>query len=152
MTAAVHSEDSADPTRALPWALVLLTLLYGLSSLGHFSHNAEFICEYPNLPASFTRLRIYLVWGAITAVGLLGVGLLVRRAGRPTAGLLVIGLYTAMGFDGLGHYVYAPMELHSAMANATILGEVAAAALLLAAVLHRLARPLRAGHHIAGPA
>ena len=117
--------------------LLVLTVAYFLTSLGHFSHNAEFICEYPNLPAWLTRAQVYAVWAAITSVGALGL-LLMRRRFMAT-GLLLVAVYAAMGFDGLGHYAVAPIALHPLMANVTILSEVAAASLLLPVALWLLA-------------
>jgi hypothetical protein len=35
----------------LPKPFVVLVVAYFLTSLGHFAHNAEFICEYPNPPS-----------------------------------------------------------------------------------------------------
>lgn len=117
-----------------------LVAAYFFASLGHFTHNAEFICEYPSLPAWLTRAQIYAVWAANTAVGVLGLCLLHKR--RLAAGLVLVAVYAALGFDGLGHYALAPMELHPLVANVTILSEVAAAALLLAMTLYLLARQL----------
>lgn len=85
---------------------------------------------------------MYGFWLALTAVGVLGLALV--RAGRKSLGLLVIGAYAALGFDGLGHYALAPIALHTLVANITILSEVAAAALLLAATAALLVRHLRA--------
>lgn len=124
-------------TARLPKMLLALTTAYFLTSLGHFSHNAEFICEYPNLPAWLTRAQVYGVWAAITSVG--ATGLLLMRKKFMAAGLLLIAVYAALGFDGLGHYALAPMELHPLMANVTILSEVIAAALLLPVALWLLA-------------
>jgi hypothetical protein len=123
-------------TRSLK-VLLALTAAYFLTSLGHFSHNAEFICEYPNLPAWLTRAQVYAVWAAITSVGV--VGLLLMRKKYMATGLLLMAVYAALGFDGLGHYAVAPMELHPLMANVTVLSEVIAAALLLPVVLWLLA-------------
>jgi hypothetical protein len=54
----------------------------------------------------------------------------------------VLACYAALGFDGLGHYAVAPMAWHTWGANATILSEVAAAAVLLLATLWTmLSRP-----------
>jgi hypothetical protein len=122
---------------SIPKVFFALTAAYFLTSLGHFSHNAEFICEYPNLPAWLTRAQVYAVWAAITSVGV--VGLILMRKKYMAAGLLLMAVYAAMGFDGLGHYAVAPIELHPLMANVTILSEVAAAALLLPVVLWLLA-------------
>lgn len=121
----------------IPKILLALTTAYFLTSLGHFSHNAEFICEYPNLPAWLTRAQVYAVWAAITSVGV--VGLLLIRKRFMASGLLLMAVYAVMGFDGLGHYALAPIELHPLIANVTILSEVVAAALLLPVVLWLLA-------------
>lgn len=129
---------------SLPKLLFALTAVYFLASLGHFSHNAEFICEYPNLPAWLSRAKVYAAWAAITSVG--GLGLFLIRKRLIAAGLVLIAVYAALGFDGLGHYSVAPMELHTFTANLTILSEVAAAAVLLVVALHLLAGQLR--HHV----
>lgn len=135
---------------SLPRLFVVLMVAYFLTSLGHFSHNAEFICEYPNLPASLTRAKVYIAWLAITSVGVLGILLLRRKS--VVAGLLLVAAYAALGFDGLGHYSVAPMALHPFAANLTILSEVAAAALLLAVTLCLLTLRLRYGHRRVGDA
>ncbi|WP_431096774.1 hypothetical protein [Polaromonas aquatica] len=119
--------------RHLPKSLLILTAAYFLTSLGHFSHNAEFICEYPNLPVWLTRAQVYAVWAGITSVGV--VGLLFMRKKFVATGLLLMAVYAAMGFDGLGHYALAPIEFHPLIANVSILSEVVAAALLLPVVL-----------------
>ena len=85
--------------------LLALTTAYFVTSLGHFSHNAEFICEYPNLPAWLTSAQVYAVWAAITFVG--ATGLLLMRKKFMATGLLLIAVYAALGFDGLGHYALA---------------------------------------------
>lgn len=126
-------------TRSLK-VLLALTAAYFLTSFGHFSHNAEFICEYPNLPAWLTRAQVYAVWAAITSVGALG--LLLMHKKLMAMGLALMAVYAALGFDGLGHYALAPIELHPLAANVTILSEVVAAALLLPVVLWLLASHL----------
>jgi hypothetical protein len=126
-----------------PKLMLVLTAAYFLTSLGHFSHNAEFICEYPNLPAWLTRAQVYGVWAAITSVGV--VGLLLMRKKFVAMGLLLMAVYAALGFDGLGHYALAPIEFHPLIANVTILSEVAAAALLLPVVLWLLASHMLRG-------
>ena len=125
----------------LPKPFILLVAAYFLTSLGHFAHNAEFICEYPNLPAWLTRAKVYAAWLAITAVGLVGF-ILIKNKLMP-AGLLLVAIYAALGFDGLGHYAVAPMALHTLGANITILSEVAAAALVLPATVYLLVSHLR---------
>ena len=46
--------------------------LYGVASLVHFGHNAEYIAFYPNMPAWLTREKVYLAWLAITGLGVSG--------------------------------------------------------------------------------
>ncbi len=129
------------PHTTLPKALVVCITLYFLASLGHFSHNAEFICEYPRLPSWLTSAKVYAAWAGVTAVGALG--LLLWRQRRHALGLVVLACYAALGFDGLGHYAVAPMAWHSWGANATILTEVAAGAVLLLVTLWTMASTQR---------
>ena len=113
------------PRRAIqmmPWFLAL----YAGASLLHFTHNAEYLAQYPNLPASWTRADVYLAWCCVTAVGLSGYVL--YRAGFPGAGVSLLAIYGGLGFDGLLHYTRAPISHHSAAMNFTIWVEVAAAA------------------------
>lgn len=119
-----------------------LALLYTGATTVHFIHNAELLSEYPNLPASLTRLGVYYAFMGVLAVG--AAGLTMYRFGWQRAGLLVIGVYAALGFDGLLHYTRAPFTDHSVGMNSTILFEVAAAAALLSAVVVTMAKRLRA--------
>jgi hypothetical protein len=123
--------------RASPLAGLLF--LYAAASLLHFAHNAEYLGDYPNLPAWLTRAGIYSAWGAETAIGVLGY-VLYRLEWR-TTGLILLGVYAGFGFDGLLHYTRAAFDSHTATMNFTIWLEVLAAALLLICVL-RLAFPL----------
>jgi hypothetical protein len=116
-------------SKPLTWLLGV----YGLASLAHFAHNAEYLHAYPNLPAWLSRFQIYGVWCGMTAVGLIGYAL--YRGGRPFVGLWLLMLYTALGFDGLLHYRRAPPAAHTLAMNLTIWSEVAAAALALMAVV-----------------
>ena len=116
-----------------------LLLLYLAASLLHFAHNAEYLADYPNLPAWLGRSDVYLVWIAQAAVGMCGYGL--YRRGRQLAGLLLIGVYAAAGLDGLLHYTRAPLAAHTPMMNFTIWFECVAAAVLLIAAAAALAKP-----------
>jgi hypothetical protein len=115
-----------------PWLGGLL-LLYLAASLVHFVHNAEYLGDYPNLPAWLGRADVYLAWLALAAVG--AAGWVLYRIGRRLAGLVLIGAYAAFGFDGLLHYTRAPFAAHTPAMNFTIWFEVATAALLLVGVL-----------------
>ncbi len=121
---------TADSSRA--WMSGLL-LLYLAASLLHFAHNAEYLADYPNLPAWLSQSDVYLVWLGQAAVGI--GGYMLYRTGWRLAGLLLIGVYAILGFDGLLHYTRAPLAAHTAAMNFTIWFEVAAAALLLISVL-----------------
>jgi hypothetical protein len=123
-------------------ALPGLLLLYGVASLVHFAHNAEFLADYPNLPTWLTRVQVYAVWIGITAIGV--IGYVLARARYPRAGLSLLTVYAVLGLDGLAHYGRAPFASHTAMMNFTILFEVGAAIAVLAAIVAIVARPARA--------
>jgi hypothetical protein len=118
--------------------LLALLLAYGLASLVHFSHNAEFVRDYPNLPAAWTRAGVYGAWLAVSAVGI--AGWLLLDSGFVRCGLFLLAVYAALGLDSLGHYVLAPLSAHTFAMNATILAEVTAAALVLIEVARQLVR------------
>ena len=124
--------------------LATLLLMYLAASLLHFAHNAEFLNDYPNLPAWLTRAGIYLAWTGQAAIGI--AGFVLFRAGWQLCGLALIGLYAALRFDGLLHYSRAPFDAHTAAMNFTIAFEVITAAVLLVvvscAVIKRLHRPV----------
>ena len=130
-----------------PALLVTLLAAYCLASLWHFVHNAEFLTAYPNMPAWISRFDVYAAWLGITAVGVVGLALL--RGRYDVAGFLLIAVYAAFGFDGLGHYALAPISAHTLTMNLTIWCEVAAAAALLGVTLHEL---FHAGRRRGGPA
>ena len=121
-------DTSSLASRALPWLL----LLYCGASVLHFTHNAEYLAEYPNLPEWISRASIYMAWCAISTIGLCGYVLF--RHGHTSLGLALLASYTAFGLDGLLHYGRAPMSSHTFGMNFTIWFEVVMAALSLAAV------------------
>ena len=121
--------------------LIVLLVVYGLASLVHFIHNAEYLSDYPGLPHAWTRAGVYFAWLAMTTVGIVGWILLAR--GLVLAGLSALAVYAALGLDSLGHYVVAPASSHSLAMNSTILLEVAAAALVMVEVMRLMAGRLR---------
>lgn len=127
----------AETSKALPWVMIL----YLAASLLHFAHNAEYLADYPNLPAWLTRSQVYVTWFCITAVGVLGY-ILYRRA-RQLTGLAVLAVYAVLGFDGLLHYSRAPFTAHTMAMNLTIWSEVVAAGLLLITVVGLAAKRLK---------
>jgi hypothetical protein len=122
------SVSAAGCASQLPWLLIL----YAAMSFWHFAHNAEFLAQYPNLPASWSRGEVYVAWCCATTLGVVGYVLYLR--GNRTVGLALLACYAVLGFGGLLHYTRAPLTRHSAMMNLTIWMEVAAAGLLLANV------------------
>jgi hypothetical protein len=68
--------------------LAILLLAYGVASLVHFMHNAEFLHDYPGLPRTWTHEGVYFAWMAMTAVGLAGWFLATR--GYAVVGLLAL--------------------------------------------------------------
>jgi len=114
----------------LPNPLWVVVGVYCVASLVHFSHNAEYIAFYPNMPTWLTRENVYLAWLAITGVGIIGAVL--GAAGWPMTAALFLALYGAFGLDGLGHYALALCSEHTLAMNFTIWFE-ALAGLSLAA-------------------
>jgi len=119
--------------------LLVALIAYGAASLLHFTHNAVFIDDYPNLPASLTSTRVILVWLAEAAMGVFGYVFL-TRGGPRLGGLSMIAVYALFGFDGFAHYSRAPMAAHTAMMNITIWAEALAAAALLLVVVYEFRR------------
>jgi hypothetical protein len=119
-------------------ALTVLLVVHAAASLFHYAHNAEFLAEYPNMPASVSRATIYAAWLGLTTVGALGYVLL--RLGHQLAGLALLAIYAVLGFDGFTHYGLAPASAHTAAMNASIWLEAATATLVLAAVASLIAR------------
>jgi hypothetical protein len=58
-------------------------------------------------------------------------GFVFYRGGFRRVGLTLLAIYGGLGFDGLLHYIRAPIAHHSAAMNFTIWVEVAAAAVFL---------------------
>jgi hypothetical protein len=123
--------------RRVPFALLSLAVLYCAASLIHFVHNAEYLAEYPSMPLWISRSTVYAAWCGITAIGI--AGLCVAYTRFAPIGFLLVAIYGAFGFDGLGHYALAPISSHTAVMNFTIWFEVVAAALLVAVALRRFA-------------
>lgn len=116
-------------SRLLPrytWAFVLA---YFVASLAHFAHNAESIAFYPGMPAWLTAQNVYVAWIGVTSVGV--VALAMFRLGFSITGALFLGLYGALGLDGLAHYTLALCSEHTVWANITIWSEAVAGVLLL---------------------
>ncbi len=132
-SAAHESHHSQQPL--LPPAVRGLALAYALASLLHFAHNAEFIAFYPGMPAWLTREAVYMAWLAVSAVGL--AGWLAGRLRWRAAGIALVGLYGALGLDGLGHYTLALCSQHTLATNLSIWAEalLGLALLLACAVL-----------------
>jgi hypothetical protein len=122
---------------------------FAAASLLHHAHNAAFLHDYPNLPVWLARTDVYLAWLAVTAVGVIGALLLLLGFRR--SGLCVLGLYGALGLDGLGHYALAPVADHTWMMNLTIALEVVTGALLLALALVLVLRASRPALPDSGP-
>jgi hypothetical protein len=114
------------------WLLVGL-IACTAATFSHHVHNAEFLGEYPNMPAWLTPPWVYAAWLGATALGIGGYFLV--RGGAQRVGRFALLAYAAYAMDGLLHYTRAPFSEHTAMTNVTILFEAAAAALLAGIVL-----------------
>lgn len=113
------------------------------ATLVHHAHNAEFLSEYPNMPASLTPAGVYLAWLGATAVGV--AGYLSVRLGYRVAGLVLLVIYGAYGLDGLVHYLLAPVSAHTPLMNLSIWLEAAAGTALLITLFRSLTPFLKKG-------
>jgi hypothetical protein len=113
------------------WLLVLV-LAYGAASLVHHVHNAILLDRYPNMPVFLSAAGVYAAWICVAAIG--GAGYLAYRRRHRAAGLILLGVYGALGLNGLAHYRLAPPAAHTWPMNLTIGLEVATAIVLLTAI------------------
>ena len=134
----IERPDRAALLSSLPRYVWILAATYFVASLAHFTHNAEYIAFYPNMPAWLTAEQVYLAWLAVTCIGVAALVLL--RLGLRAAGVAFVGLYGAFGLDGLAHYTLALCSEHTLATNITIWSEAVSGLLLLlvsAVVLYR---------------
>jgi len=113
--------SAASVASKFPDHLWWLVALYSVASLVHFSHNAEYIALYPNMPTWISRETVYVAWLGVAAVGLVS-GVLWMLGWRRLAAC-VLALYGALGLDGLAHYTLALCSEHSFAMNLTIWSE-----------------------------
>jgi hypothetical protein len=113
-------------------------LAYAAASLLHHVHNAEFLHEYPSMPAWLTPAGVYAAWLAVSLVGLAGYALF--RWKYRLAGLVLLGIYGALGLYGLAHYTVAPLSAHTLTMHLTIGAEAITAAMLMIAVILECSR------------
>lgn len=104
------------------------------ATLLHHVHNAEFLDQYPNLPARLSAPLVYAAWIIAAATGF--AGYVTFRAGHRQLGLGLVAVYGIYALDGLVHYALAPLAAHTVAMNATIWIEALAGAGLLAACGH----------------
>jgi len=140
-----HASMIRTSSARIPAYLLAALAIYCAASLIHFIHNAEYLSDYPNLPAWLSRAKVYLAWLAISSVG--ATGLLLMSSGFRLAGLALIAGYAALGFAGLDHYSLAPASAHTLAMNATIVFEVTAAAVLLVMTIALLFHVSRRSAH-----
>lgn len=122
----------------VPGHLWWLVVLYSVASLVHFSHNAEFIALYPNMPAWISRDTVYLAWLGVAAVGVASGIFWMLKWWRLAA--CVLALYGALGLDGFAHYTLALCSEHTLAMNLTIWLEALTGLTLAAASLWHMGR------------
>lgn len=109
-----------------------IALAHGAASFVHFAHNATYLEDYPNLPATFTVLNVYLTWILLAAVGV--TGFMIHKHRTNAIGLVILSIFGLSGFAGLLHYNQAPWSSHTSAMNVTILLESFTGVVMLAAV------------------
>ena len=128
----------------IPAHIWILVALYCAASLIHFTHNAEYIAFYPNMPAWLTREKVYIAWLAVTSVGAIGAAC--AAFGWRIAAALGLAVYGCLGLDGLGHYALALCSQHTFAMNFTIWFEVIAGLTLAAVCGWYVAQRVRLGN------
>ena len=68
--------------------LVGLLVLYSAASFLHFAHNAEYLGDYPNLPAWLTPSGVYFAWAGLASLGVVGLELYHRSCHIVVGGCL----------------------------------------------------------------
>jgi hypothetical protein len=120
-------------TKSTSSSLLICLSVYTVATALHYIHNAVFLSSYPNIPDWLSRAEVYSGLVVVIAIG--AVGCLLYLFGYRVMGLIVIGAYAALGFDGLAHYSLAPVSSHTFMMNLTILSETITALVLLTVVI-----------------
>ena len=105
------------PSPRLDRATLALLVAYAAASLLHHVHNAEYLQEYPNLPATLTRAGVYAAWLGEAVIGT--VGYLLLRLNQRKIGLGLIAVYALIGFGGLAHYLVAPELIAEQLAKSS---------------------------------
>jgi hypothetical protein len=124
-----HRTQHARALDAPPLWFWALFAAYSAASLAHFTHNAQYIAYYPNMPKWIGADTVYLAWLGVASVG--AAGLVARHLGFGRLALLCFFAYGALGLDGLAHYTLALCSEHTFMANLTIWSEVLTGLFLL---------------------
>jgi hypothetical protein len=124
------------------WALAAL---YGLCTFAHFTHHAEFLVYYPNLPEALTREVVYLLWMAVTVVGMAAVPF--SMLGMGVVAALLLALYGLLGLSGLAHYSLGAWEEHSLVANLLIVFQALSGLALAVKAVRETAKQTRRRPH-----
>jgi len=129
------------PVAPLSKPVLALVALYAVASLAHFAHNAEYIAFYPGMPGWLNPGKVYVAWLGVTLVGV--ASLVLGCSGFAASALVALGVYGALGLDGLGHYTLALCSEHTLVSNLTIWAEAVSGLVLLFTASILLGRRLR---------
>jgi len=121
---------------AIDRTLLTVVLACAAATLFHHVHNAEFLGDYPNMPAWLSPAGIYLTWLSATLVGV--AGYLLHGHGWRLTGKSFLLAYGCYCLDGLVHYALAPLAEHNAMMNLSIGMEAVTGVALLAVVVRKM--------------
>lgn len=116
---------------AVLWSL----MAFVAASFVHFTHNAEFLADYPHMPPWLTREGVYASWIAVAAIGVVGY---VLRRWNHALGSLLLAISGVSGVLVLTHYMNAGPSAHTTAMNVTIWMEAVTALALLIAVFRRV--------------
>lgn len=110
-------------------AIVIFSII--ITSI-HYTDNAIFIDRYPE-PKWITATGVYLTWGAMSLLGIVGCWL--YSQGKQWWSCFCLGIYSLTGLSSLSHYFYGEMSKFSPKMHAFIWFDFVAGALVIGFVL-----------------
>jgi hypothetical protein len=96
---------NSEPKRQLLLKILVLTCV--VSTAIHFTDNYLYIEQYPE-PDWITPPSVYISWTIGTIIGIVGYWLYANKRFWLSYGCLV--LYSFLGLDSLGHYLFGAMS------------------------------------------
>jgi hypothetical protein len=113
--------------------ILLLVLIASIISTSlHYTDNAIFVDRYPE-PQWFTTSGVFITWGIMTLVGIVGYWLYTQQ--KFWASYLFLSVYSFTGLSSPAHYFYGAMSVFSLKMHALIWSDALTSLLVLVFVV-----------------